>query len=78
MQGGKVHETRLDVHEFLSPLFKKARAGITQSSANILSKVQDYQILYSKAMSDSLVAQVAECMLCWRHNIRGCSCRVRF
>lgn len=52
MQGGKVHEARMDVHEFLWPLFKKARAGTAQSAANILSKVHHCKILCSKAMSD--------------------------
>ena len=40
VQGGKVHQARMDVQELLWPLFRKARAGSGQSLANIHSKVQ--------------------------------------
>ena len=40
VQGGKVQQARMDAHELLWPLFRKADAGMLQSSATIHSKVQ--------------------------------------
>ncbi|KAL0037183.1 hypothetical protein WJX79_004360 [Trebouxia sp. C0005] len=38
LRGGKTHQARLDVHQLLRPMFRKADMGMPEASANVASK----------------------------------------